>query len=326
MVNFTKFVLILFLTIGLHPSCRATPPEIKEIKTKDDKTIRVAHWPCPPSLQRKTILLLQGMGGYAERYQETAEELVDKGYDVWTLDWRGQGGSHRATTVPTLLHLEDFSDYHYDLDALFEHILSEKPIDVIAISMGGHIALRYAHTHPNRFKSLILLAPMIEINSSPFPLWGAKVIAKTACATGLHERFVLFYGPYDSKKCRHRFNPQKHGDRDRFDQGCHLLENNPHLATGGPSFGWVAAALDSCDTLQNKQILQQISVPTLLLSVKGDQDVNEHIHENTCATLSNCRFKQYENAPHSILHGPDAVRNEFWKDFEAFMAALEGYN
>ncbi|WP_420887381.1 serine aminopeptidase domain-containing protein, partial [Candidatus Paracaedibacter symbiosus] len=41
--------------------------------------------------------------------------LSDRGYDVLTLDWRGQGDSGRFTDQRTLLYIDNFDSYVKDL-------------------------------------------------------------------------------------------------------------------------------------------------------------------------------------------------------------------
>ena len=42
-----------------------------------------------------TIILQQGHNEFIEKYYETIQEFIDRGYSVICFDWRGQGMSER---------------------------------------------------------------------------------------------------------------------------------------------------------------------------------------------------------------------------------------
>ena len=42
-----------------------------------------------------TVLLQQGHNEFIEKYLETIQEFIDRGYSVVCFDWRGQGMSER---------------------------------------------------------------------------------------------------------------------------------------------------------------------------------------------------------------------------------------
>ena len=55
---------------------------------------------------------------YIEKYAHVAEALNAAGYAVASLDWRGQGLSERACDDPMKGHIDRFSEYQADIDAL----------------------------------------------------------------------------------------------------------------------------------------------------------------------------------------------------------------
>ena len=63
------------------------------LMTDDGIRLRAAHW---PGSGKGTVFLLPGRTEYIEKYAPPAAEFCRCGWDVLTLDWRGQGMSDRA--------------------------------------------------------------------------------------------------------------------------------------------------------------------------------------------------------------------------------------
>jgi alpha-beta hydrolase superfamily lysophospholipase len=61
---------------------------------KDGVRLRLAHWR-PVEAPKGTIFLLQGRSENLEKYGRTDEKLVEAGYAIFAIDWRGQGLSDR---------------------------------------------------------------------------------------------------------------------------------------------------------------------------------------------------------------------------------------
>lgn len=318
------FFLLFWVNQGFshEPYIPKTPVQVSTLTTQDNRNIRLGFWPKAEKASKKGIIvLLEGMGGFLELYQETADVLSQKGFDVYCLDWPGQGGSERNTNVEMLLHIEDFRIYLNDLQEFMQKI--NTPVYFFGISMGGHLALRYAHDHPEQIKALILLAPMIEINTGFYPKIAAKLLAECYIALGQKERFLPGYHPHDFKGCVNRFNEKKHGSLSRYVNRCLKLCDNPNLAVGGPSFGWLKAAFESCQYVTNPAYVKDIKHPTLIIAPKLDHLVHHDSQISVCANMPKCICKSYENGHHNILMDSDLIHQQFWQDFEEFMKNFE---
>lgn len=318
------FLWQIFVVCAIPPI--QTPLQIGTLETRDGVILRTGFWPKSSTIPaRGTIVILEGMGGFLELYQETADILSAMGFDVYSFDWRGQGGSTRLTKISSLLHVENFELYLNDLsDFMLEKIkrTTKNPVFFLGISLGGHLSLRYAHDHHEELDGLILLAPMIKINTSPYPLAVAESLASCCVAVGQGERFALGFHPHDFKGCANKFDEKKHGDMSRYLDRCLKLSQNQHLAIGGPSFSWVAAAFDSCKKLCEDTYIEKITVPILMIISNHDHLVDKQAQRQICDSLSQCHAHFYEKAHHNILMDSDDVRNRFWDDFKNFMATI----
>jgi pimeloyl-ACP methyl ester carboxylesterase len=71
---------------------------------------------------------------------------------ICALDWRGFGLSDRTTSDSYW-----FPDYLADLDQLLVRLSPDAPVDVVAHSMGGNVALMYAGVRPDRIRRIVNL-------------------------------------------------------------------------------------------------------------------------------------------------------------------------
>ena len=127
--------------------------------------------------------MLNGRREFMEKYRETIGELIERDFDVYSLDWRGQGLSSRMLANRHKGFIEDFDIYLNDLQMFVSNIVIPKAIDpliILAHSMGGHIALRFIHDHPKMVERAVLTAPMIDILTSPLSRWFASFISRSS--------------------------------------------------------------------------------------------------------------------------------------------------
>ncbi|WP_198027197.1 alpha/beta fold hydrolase [Candidatus Paracaedibacter symbiosus] len=292
--------------------------------TYDHLLIRSAKVPSKVKPTKGTILLLQGMGGFVEYYLDIMHHLSDRGYDVLTLDWRGQGDSGRFTDQRTLLYIDNFDSYVKDLKvfmSLNPHMT--RPVIFMASSMGGNIALHYAHDHPEDMDAIIALAPMIKINTSPYPYSFAEGLVKFIVSIGLGERFVFGYEPFSYEMCVKNYNPVKNGDKKIYLQDCRLLKEEPHLAVGGPSFQWLDEAFKASADFNNDDYLKEIKVPFLMVSSENDYLVNVDAQTKLCKVLPNCELLTYQDSHHNILKDSRNVISRLIKDVDTFFVNFE---
>ncbi len=113
---------------------------------------QIRTWGNPKS---RPLLMLHGWMDVSASFQFLVDQLVNDWY-VIAPDWRGYGGSSWAGTDAYW-----FADYLADLDALLDYLSGQEgltmPIDVLAHSMGGNVAMLYAGIRGQRFKKLVNL-------------------------------------------------------------------------------------------------------------------------------------------------------------------------
>ena len=202
--------------------------------------IRYALFPATVDVPRGTVCLLNGRAEFIEKYFEVVGELRDRGFAVATMDWHGQGLSTRHVRWGRKGHVDSFATFEAELDTFVRRIVlpdCPPPFFGLGHSMGGHVLLRYARRGANPFDRIVLSAPMIAINFRRVPPGLIKAISELASLLGLAGLGTGRSG----RKMAFEGNPLTR-DRRRFDRMNALIEANPDLGVGAPTFGWLHAA------------------------------------------------------------------------------------
>ena len=125
----------------------------------------MAHWQSTaPQAQPVTVVLLQGRSSYAEKFEEFVQDMQNRGYDLWTFDWRGSGGSSRLIADNSQkVHIDSLSDRPLkDLDYILQNVIrpqTTKPIILFGVSLGGHLALRYLEKKSSQVAGALVWPP-----------------------------------------------------------------------------------------------------------------------------------------------------------------------
>ena len=149
--------------------------------------------------ERGTVLLLQGRAECLEQYAEITGELTDRGFSVFTFDWRGQGLSTRLLPDPMLCHVTSFDDYLDDLHQFVTGIWKSEGQRryILSHSMGGHLALRYLVEREFSTDGALLCAPMVGIQTRRWPKKVAPLVVEGMMELGLAESAFREPAPTD---------------------------------------------------------------------------------------------------------------------------------
>lgn len=125
------------------------------------------HW-LPTKEPKAIIILVHGLRAHSGCYLKLNNYLLSKGYAIYSFDLRGHGKSEGIKG-----HVDNFSDYVYDLQVFINRVRSERggyDIFVIGISMGGTITLDYALENQNQLVGLIAAGAFLRPDVSVSPL------------------------------------------------------------------------------------------------------------------------------------------------------------
>lgn len=298
--------------------------------------LRAAHWPhLHEASGRGTVLLLNGRTEFMERWHETVADLRHRGFAVWSLDWRGQGGSSRLLPNGSVNHVPDFNDHLDDLDALLDHhILPQRtgrpqvapgPLVLLGHSMGGHLGALALARRPELFTRAVLTAPMIGVRRPPgVPQPLLRGLVRLACLRpGLHGRYApgTPRAP-DLRRPVERSVLTSCAERHAVDQA--LQRGNPHLVTGGASWGWLRAAMDSIALLQRPATAARITMPVLLLLAGSDTLVDNAAARRWARRLPHGEVVELPGARHELLREHDRHRAQAWAAVDGFLGPVRG--
>lgn len=297
-------------------------------KTSDGLSIRYCM--CRPGRTDAagSAVVLCGRSEFIEKYRETISDLTGRGFYVWMADWRGQGGSDRLLDNPHKGHVGSFDDYVSDLAHFMAHIVfpgAPRPLVIVAHSMGALIALRYLHVHHQAIDRAVLISPMVDIHLYPVPRGIMRAAARLAAWMGCRASYAAGGGDYDPG-ARTFENNRLTGDPDRYFDTVVKLTENPDLAVGGLTYGWLGAAFRSIDILAAPGYVERITTPVLIASSADERVVSRTAQKKLCSRLQDCRFVDIMHAKHELLRERDPVRAQFWKAFDGFVLKLNHLN
>lgn len=288
---------------------------------RDGKALRIATLYTPADVvPRGVCVLLHGQTEFIEKYLEVIGELSARGFTVATMDWRGQGGSARLLDEPLKAHIRDFSQYVADFQIFMDKVvrnLSDRPPIVLAHSMGAHILLRAIHDHPNQVASAVLLTPMLRALTRGYNPRLARVLCAVNNRLGRGNNWLP--GMKERDPLRMTFADQLvTSDPQRFARTQTFLQEHPNLRLIGPTWGWLAAAYRSMDIAMSVGYPEAITTPTLVFGAGRDRIVDTAAVREFAARMPKARYVEIPGAEHEILMESDAVRSQFWDDFDEF--------
>ncbi|MDE3177544.1 MAG: alpha/beta hydrolase [Pseudomonadota bacterium] len=290
--------------------------EERELVALDGVRLRAARW--TPSHARGTVVLLGGRTEFIEKYAETIADLLARGLAVATLDWRGQGGSERQLADPYKGHIDDFALYERDFVAFVREVLPDCPRPWIGLchSMGGAIMLRIAHAGRCPFDRLALSAPMIALYGQAEPRWARRLV-EALDALGLGGLYAPGGGgrPYGLSPFEGNVLTS---DPVRYARFGDVLRAHPALGLGGPTIGWVHAALRLMREFAEPDYPRAIAMPILVIACGADRVVDTRSVERFASRLRAGSLIVIDGARHEAMFERDPLRELFFKAFDAF--------
>lgn len=293
------------------------------------------HWPAPADgwplrrvrlpgqgARRGALLFLGGRADHIEKYDEALIGWAKQGWDVESVDWRGQGGSGRMIEGSALGHIEDFTRWLEDIEAYVRdwRARTPGPHGIVAHSMGGHLVLRALAEGRISADAVALSAPMLGIHTGLLPQYLAARIAALACALGFGRRAVgrVPAAVLDEAAA---FPTVLTHSRARYLREARFEVERPETVLGPPTWGWLRAAYRSIMALARPGILERVTTPLLILASAGDRIVSTPAILRLGARMPNAHSHVYgADVAHEILREVDGVRDDALGRIDAFFA------
>lgn len=331
------FVSSCFLVVGIMKTSplRAVPQDqltgmqaeidaayntgISEFMNTDDGLMIHYRSFTPPGADA-CILVLPGRTEPVRKYREFVYDMLQTGYCLILLDWRGQGRSTRLLADRQKGHVEDYSQYIGDLSRFVEEVLQPrygtKKLYAVAHSMGANVLSLYLADHDKVFDRVVLSSPMLDIPTF-IPQRLAWLMARIAEWLDFGHHYVPSHGPFRPDE------PNKVSQSDiRRGLEIEMKQKNPDLTVGGATYSWVRASLEA--TWQMKERAGEISTPILMLQAENDQVVLNQGQDIVCAKAQKCTLEIVPKAGHELIQEIDAIRGPVMQMIRDFLPLNEG--
>lgn len=293
---------------------------VDHIDAPDGWPLRRIRWTAPDGRVRGSLLFFGGRGDHYEKYLETFEDWRLRGWQVTSIDWRGQGGSGRTTANPHVGHIDDFAVWIDDCAHVFAQWQRETsgPHVIAGHSMGGHLVLRALAEHRIAPNAAILVAPMLGF-LAPYPDWLGEKVAGLMCRIGDPARPAWKISEKPGSPLAARRQLLTH-DAARYDDEQWWHEAAPETLLGPGSWGWVRAAYRSFLEMVQPGVVEGVTTPVLMLVARHDGLVSSKAAMRDAARLPDCTLHVYgREAAHELLREADGVRNDALARIDAFM-------
>jgi len=276
----------------------------------------------PEGESKGAMVIVGGFRETIEKYFEVAREMAEKGFTVWLMDWRGQGGSERyLQDNPQKMHGEGYDEHIETLHQFVDQVVKKSagPLILTAHSMGAHIGLRYLKEHAGVFDSAVLTAPMLDICTGSIPNKAMRQIILFAKAGNFNmEKYRPGGGDWSEADAVFKNNLHT-SDPERYRASTDIFKNNPELRMGAPTYGWAYHTFQSIDILNDEEYLKSVATP-VLMEISGDDDiVDVPASERASGLLPDCRRVDMPKAKHEIWMERDELRNQWLKKVDAFL-------
>ncbi len=291
----------------------------KYVEVEKGIFLRFGYWKSFGIPDKGTLCLLGGRTEFIEKYNETIEKLNQLGLNVFSFDWRGQGFSTRLLENRSKGYVNSYDDYVDDLSFFVDNIFTKKtsrPYILMGHSMGGHIAVRFLHDHDDIFDSAVLMSPMIDIRTFPLPKKVLQILTRLFVQAGYDQVYIAG----NDRLMENKFtNNPLTSDIVRFEKSRKTAIDNPEIAIGGVTFGWLNASFDSIDLLNQPGYVENIRTQILIFSAEKDRVVCNKAQRRLCQRLPDCRLINISDSRHEILQEKDTIQNQFWNMFKHFL-------
>lgn len=270
-----------------------------------------------------TIIINHGFNEYQEKFDELIYYFLQAGYNVFSYDIRGHGFS-KEKEENTVVSIDAFDEYVFDLYEAI-NVLEKKyqlngPFILFGHSMGGAIALSFAYHYQHLVKSVVLSAPMLNIDTSPFSRGISHMFANLAILSNLSGTRIPFQEAKGiSTKESFEINRGLSNNVTRS-YYAYLKDKELHThPTQGGSMRWLRSSLNQLKSISHPKYLYRIKSPILIFTSQLDRIVRNDGVYHACHYLPNVQLIELNNVGHEIFLEDDSVVQPYVSKILEFM-------
>ena len=296
------------------------PHKVGMLDTADGFKLRYAVFHATETPCKGTIMLLQGRNECIEKYVEMSGDLLIRGFDVITFDWRGQGGSSRFFSDHRRGHIDSFDQYAADLDQVFTEVALPEcraPFYILAHSTGALVALFTAPSLHNRIQRMVLCSPFLGIGDEPLSPAQVMLVSSTFNFIGLGNMHMggsrngIAAVPFELNRLT--------TDPVRYARNQEILDPKNGLGLGSATAGWLSASMKAVEFVLNTEHMAQIHIPILLINAGADRVVSTAAIEDYAGRIRSGAVITIDGARHELMQEADRYREQLLAAFDAFI-------
>ncbi|MEQ9661970.1 MAG: alpha/beta hydrolase [Parasphingopyxis sp.] len=278
-------------------------------------------WPAPAGADIKGSMIFQtGRGDIFEKYLETLHHWHEAGWHLSGFDWRGQSGSGRFLTDPTVGHIVSFEPWIEDLEVFLTEWRQRVPGPHVLAShsMGGHIAMRFLIDRKPDIAGALFSAPMLKMQSRPLPEKLAQLISRAYVRLGFAEQHAWQENERPSLPGSSRQKLLTH-DWPRYSDEEYWYDTQPKLKIGPPSWSWLKAAYASSKAMFARGTFESVGIPVLIVAARQDKLVKASAIEEVARRLPDARLVMNDKSAHELLREIDEIRDPLIAEMDRFL-------
>jgi lysophospholipase len=215
--------------------------------------------------------------------------------------------------------VRDFADHVNDFETIMQEVVlpdCPPPYYLLAHSTGAAVSLLSAERMRTQIDRMVLTAPLLRLTyGSP------KLLARVSgflMHFGLGEAFAPGAGATVTQTEPFAGNPLT-SDPQRYERTHAVVTADPSLGTGGPTIGWVNAAMRACCRMAEQDFAEVVPMPVLIVLGGADNIISNLIAEDFARRVKSVAHLRIPGARHEILMERDELRDQFWVAFDAFI-------
>lgn len=293
---------------------------------RQGKTIRYGH-ATPEGDIKGTVVMTTGYADFIESYFETMHEYLDRGYQVFMMDWAGHGASEKIKAAdvkagdqkkPAILddHIADLWQFRSQVVRPAEG----KPVFLSTHSMGGQVALHTLKNHPDAFDGAVLATPLVDVK--------VKGLQKTVLAAAFRAAVKLGFGDRvleggrqkavrkitRARRERKKDNPVRMGLHKAFMLGARDLRAEDPTIAYADNIYRATAALNAPGSLES------VKTPVLFGIAGRDNMIDNDTIRHAAQRMPNARVCDLPEASHAFWIERDDLRKQWWQAIDGFFA------
>lgn len=274
-----------------------------------------------------TVVFTTGYGDSINFHYDAIRNFQDRGYDVYAMDWIGQGLSdrenpNRVQDSNDRLMTRHMNDLHKFVTDVVPH--DKQPLYLATHSMGGHVGMMYLKNHPETFDRAILAAPLLDLNTSFLPRSAFKGIVNAANALGLGDNPLPNWrnlinraaATSDSMRELTAHPEQLTVSQEASEKIRQMLKP---VEVDLPSWLWIKRTYSSLDDMRDPSYFKNIQTPTLLIAAGRDELVSNKAIHAAAEAMPHGQALDLPTAVHGIWNSNAKNHETLWKEIDGFI-------